>query len=87
MTRRQIIRDNVHFGLGIVVVVCLALIIVTFPVTLIWNGQPAGAAAALIADAFAWLFAAALFAAFVLSVVEQRKGGGAGHHIDGVGHH
>lgn len=87
MSRRLTILDNVHFGLGIVMIGSLALIIVTFPLMLIWIGQPAGAAAALIADAFAWLFAAAFFVAFVLSVVEQRKSDGVRHQSNEAGQH
>ena len=82
-----VIRDNVHVGLGIIMIVCIALIVVTFPVALIWNGQPAGAAAALITDGFAWLFAAAFFAAFVLSMFGQRKTDVVGKHRDGVSPH
>ena len=50
--------------LGAVMIVSLALTIVTFPVALIWTGQPPGKVAITMADAFATVFSLAYFAAF-----------------------
>ncbi|MFZ3249601.1 MAG: hypothetical protein WCF66_01870 [Pseudolabrys sp.] len=60
--------------LGVVMIVCLALTIVIFPVALFWMGQPLGNAAGLAADAFASVFSVAFFAAFALAMVGQRDG-------------
>ena len=46
--------------LGAVMIVSLALTIVTFPVALIWTGQPPGNVAITMADAFATVFSALL---------------------------
>ena len=47
MATKIVSRENVLVILGLVMVVCLALTIVTFPVALIWVGQPLGNAARL----------------------------------------
>ncbi len=73
MVRHWMSRDNVHAGLGTVMMICVVLIIVTFPVTLIWAGRPVGTGAMAITDAFAWLFAVAFFAAFGFAMVDQRR--------------
>ena len=57
--------------LGAVMIVSLALTIVTFPVALIWTGQPTGNVAITMADAFATVFSVAFFAAFALAMAEQ----------------
>ena len=68
----MISRQNVHVALGAVMIVSLALIIVTFPVVLIWFGQPIGNTAAQTADVSAAVFSVAFFAAFALATIEQR---------------
>jgi len=71
MATKLVSRQNVVVILGTVMIVCLALTIVTFPVALIWIGQPLGNTAMTMADAFASIFSVALFAAFVLAMAEQ----------------
>jgi hypothetical protein len=66
-------RQNVVVILGAVMIVCLALTIVTFPIALIWFGQPLGNAAGIAADTFASVFSVAFFAAFALSLAEQPR--------------
>jgi MFS-type transporter involved in bile tolerance (Atg22 family) len=66
-------RQNVVVILGAVMIVCLALTIVTFPIALIWFGQPLGNAGLVAADAFASVFSVAFFAAFALAMAEQRS--------------
>ena len=71
MATNYISRQNVLTILGAVIIISLALTIVTFPVALIWLGQPPGNAAITVADAFASVFSAAFFAAFALAMAEQ----------------
>ena len=66
-------RQNALVILGAVMIVCLALTIVTFPVSLIWMGQPPGNAALIAADAFASVFSVTFFAAFALAMAEPRS--------------
>ena len=65
-------RQNVLVILGAVMIVSLALTIVTFPIALIWVGQPPGNVAITMADAFATVFSVAFFAAFALAMAEQQ---------------
>ena len=69
----MISRANVLGGLGLVMIVSLALAIVTGTVALIWNGQPFGSTATIIADGFATIFSVAFFAAFALAMIDQRS--------------
>jgi hypothetical protein len=73
MATQYVSRQNVLVILGAVAIVSLALTIVTFPVSLIWIGQPLGNAALIAADAFASVFSVAFFAAFALSMAKQRS--------------
>ena len=73
MATKFVSRQNVIVILGAVAIVCLALTIVMFPVSLIWIGQPLGNTALLAADAFASVFSVAFFAAFALAMAEQRS--------------
>jgi len=73
MATKFISLQNVLVILAVVMIVCLALTILTFPVALIWIGQPLGNAAGLAADAFASVFSVALFAAFALAMVEHQS--------------
>ena len=73
MATQFVSRPNVLVILGAVAIVSLALTIVTFPVSLIWIGQPLGNAALVAADAFASVFSVAFFAAFFLAMAEQRS--------------
>ena len=75
MATKFVSRQNVLVILGVVMIVCLALTIVTFPVALIWIGQPFGNAAGLTADAFACVFSVAFFAAFALAMAEHQSRG------------
>jgi pilus assembly protein TadC len=79
MAAKFISRQAVIAVLGAVVIVSLALTIVTFPVALIWIGQPLGNAAMTMADAFATVFSVAFFAAFALAMAERRPGGSGPH--------
>jgi hypothetical protein len=72
MATKFVSRQNVLVILAVVMIVCLALTIVTFPVALFWIGQPLGNAAGLAADAFASVFSVAFFAAFALAMVEHQ---------------
>ena len=74
MAAKLISRQNVIAFLGAVMIVSLVLIIVAFPVALIWFGRPSGNAAMIMADTFASVFAVAFFAAFALAMAEQRSG-------------
>jgi hypothetical protein len=65
--------DKLQVALGVIMIVCLALTIVAFPVALIWTGQPIGNTAAITANIFASLFSAAFFMAFILAMVDQRQ--------------
>jgi len=80
MATQFISRENVLTILGAVMIVSLALTIVTFPVALIWLGQPPGNAAITMADAFASVFSAAFFAAFALAM--SSSGSAVADHID-----
>jgi hypothetical protein len=73
MATKSASRQNAVVILGAVMIVCLALTIVTFPIALIWFGQPLGNAAITMADAFASVFSVALFAALALAMAEQRS--------------
>ena len=73
MAIKIVSRENVLVILGVVMIVCLALTIVTFPVALIWVGQPLGNAAGLTADACASVFSVAFFAAFALAMADQQS--------------
>jgi hypothetical protein len=75
MAAKLISRQNVLVILGAVMIVSLALTIVTFPVALIWVGQPLGNAAMTMADAFASVFSVAFFAALALAMAEQGSSG------------
>ena len=68
MATQFISRQNVLTILGAVMIVSLALTIITFPVALIWIGQPLGNVAITMADAFATVFSVAFFAAFALAM-------------------
>jgi hypothetical protein len=72
MATKFVSLQNVLVILAVVMIVCLALTILTFPVALIWIGQPLGNAAGLAADAFASVFSVALFAAFALVMAENQ---------------
>ena len=73
MATKIVSRENVLVILGVVMIVCLSLTIVTFPVTLIWVGRPLGNAAVLVADACASVFSVAFFAAFALAMTDQQS--------------
>jgi hypothetical protein len=71
MAAKFISRQNVITIPGAAMIVFLALTIVTFPISLIWTGQPLGNAALVAADSFASVFSVAFFAAFALAMAEQ----------------
>jgi hypothetical protein len=73
MATKIVSGENVLVTLGVVMVFCLALTIVTFPVALIWVGQSLGNAAGLTADACASVFSVAFFAAFALAMADQQS--------------
>ena len=73
MATKIVSRENVLVILGVAMIVCLALTVVTFPIALIWVGQPLGNAAGLAADACASVFSVALFAAFALAMADQKS--------------
>jgi hypothetical protein len=75
MATQFISRHNVLTILGAIMIV-----IVTFPVALIWFGQPLGNAAITMADAFASVFSAAFFSAFALAMSSSRPA--VADHID-----
>ena len=72
MKTKLISRHNVLVALVVVMIVSLALTILTFPVALIWFGQPIGNSAAITADVFGSAFSVAFFAAFALAMIGQR---------------
>ena len=80
MATKSASRQNVVVILGAVMIVCLALTIVTFPIALIWFGQPLGNAAITMADAFASVFSVVFFAAFALAM--SSSGPAVADHID-----
>jgi len=53
-------------------IACLALTILTFPIALVWIGQPLGNADGIAADAFASGFSVAFFVAYALAMADQR---------------
>ena len=73
MASKFVSRENLIVILGVVMVVCLPLTILTGAVALIWNGQTIGNTATTTADVFASVFAAAFFAAFFLRMAEDRS--------------
>ena len=79
MATKFVSRQNVLIIFGAVMIVFLALTIVTFPVALIWVGQPPGNVAITMADAFATVFSVAFFAAFALAMAEQPSSSGKLH--------
>ena len=66
-------RANIIVGLGLIMIASLALAIVVGTVALIWNGQPFGNGATIVADVFATIFSVAFFAALALAMVDQRS--------------
>ena len=73
MASKFVSRENVIVILGVVMVVCLPLTILTGAVALIWNGQTTGTIATATADVFGSAFSVAFFAAFVLRMAEERS--------------
>ena len=65
--------ETIKLVLFAVMAVSLALVVIAGAVFLIWNGQPIGNSASMVADVFAWLFTAAFVIAFLLSMFEQRR--------------
>jgi len=72
VANKLISRENMHAILGVIMIVCLTLSIVTFFLALIWIGQPIGNMAITTADIFASIFSAAFFAAFAFAMADQR---------------
>ena len=72
MATKFVSRQNVVVILGASMIACLALTILTFPIALVWIGQPLGSAAGIAADAFASGFSVAFFVAFALAMADQR---------------
>jgi hypothetical protein len=79
MATKFISRQDVITVLGAAMIVFLALTIVTFPISLIWTGQPLGNAALVAADTFASVFSVAFFVAFALVMAEQPSGNSGPH--------
>ena len=73
MKTRLISRHNALVALVTVMIVSLALTILTFPIALIWAGQPIGNGAAITADVFGSAFSVTFFAAFALAMAGQRS--------------
>jgi hypothetical protein len=73
MATKFVSRQNVVVILGASMIACLALTILTFPIALVWIGQPLGNAAGIAADAFASGFSVAFFVAFALAMADQRS--------------
>ena len=73
MASKLVSRENVHAILGVIMIVCLPLTIVTFFLALIFIGQPIGNMAITTADVFASIFSVAFFAAFALAMGNQRS--------------
>ena len=73
MASKLVSRENVHAILGVIMIVCLPLTIVTFFLALILIGQPIGNMAITTADVFASIFSVAFFAAFALAMANQRS--------------
>ena len=73
MARKLVSRENVHAILGVIMIVCLPLTIVTFFLALIFIGQPNGKMVITTADVFASIFSVAFFAAFALAMANQRS--------------
>ncbi len=73
VANKLISRENVHANLGVIMIVCLTLTIVTFFLALIWIGQPFGNMATTTADVLASIFSAADFAAFAFAMADQRS--------------
>jgi uncharacterized membrane protein YdjX (TVP38/TMEM64 family) len=73
MASKFVSRENVIVILGVVMVVCLPLTILTGAVALIWNGQTTGTMATTTADVFGSAFSVAFFAAFGLRMAEERS--------------
>lgn len=73
MKTKLIARPNVLVALSVVMIVSLALTILTFPIALIWFGQPIGNKAAITADVFGSAFSVAFFMAFALAMIGQRS--------------
>jgi len=73
MSRKPVSRENVIVILGVVMVVCLPLTILTGAVALIWNGQTIEYTAITTADVFGFAFSVAFFAAFILRMAEERS--------------
>ncbi len=72
MASKLVSRKNVHAILGVIIIVCLPITIVSFLVALIWIGQPMGNMAIATADVFASIFSVAFLAAFALAMADQR---------------
>lgn len=83
--------ETINLVLFAVMAIALALVIVAGAVFLIWNSEPIGNTASMVADVFAWIFAAAFSIAFLLSMIEQRRNAGSDANRnwsgDDAGHH
>ena len=71
--RRFISRETAQIALVGVMGICLGLAIVVYPASIIWNRQPIGNAAAIIADVLGTGFSFAFFGALVLALLDQRE--------------
>ena len=65
--------EPINFALFAVMAVCLLVVFIAGAAFLIWNGQPFGNAASMVADVCAWVFTVAFLTAFLLAVFEQRR--------------
>jgi hypothetical protein len=71
MAGKIVSRDTTYLILSGIMAIGLAVAIAGGLVAIVRFGQPDGATATLIAEIFAWLFAAALLTAFFMAVSDE----------------
>lgn len=76
---RLLSRDFVKFMLVAAMAVFLPITMAGEAVALVFDGQSVGNDAGTTADVFGWLFAAAFFVVFLLTLIEQDRRLRAGH--------
>jgi hypothetical protein len=64
-------RHTVYLALAGIMVIGLAAALIGGSVAIIRFGEPDGASASLVAEVFAWIFAAAFLASFFMAVRDE----------------
>ncbi|MCK9916369.1 hypothetical protein MXD81_45170 [Microbacteriaceae bacterium K1510] len=71
MAIRNVSYKTINLFLVAMMVLCLIAALTAGTLAIAWTGRPQGDTATTIAEAFAWLFAAALFTSFAIALFEE----------------